>query len=164
MADLLEITSRANIEASGLTTFAEHEPRIFERGKDAANSQIGTYSTEPMYVSPKNTPRKLSGKGKTGAAKFRDGRRHVSRYFPGGYREFRAAVGRESSFVNLELFGDMRKSYIPGWRGDRFAFGFITKAEADKAEKNERHFKKEIFALTDGEIDMFIDTLMLPLE
>jgi hypothetical protein len=158
VADLLEITSRNNIEASGLTTYEKHETRIFEQGKNASGNKIGDYSTKGITIESKNSPQKFKGKDK-------DGNPTVSKYFPGGYRQFRQTIGRESSFVNLELFGDMRKSYIPGWQDERYAIGFLTKAEADKAVKNEIRFKKgPIFELTESEIDYFVDNLMLPLE
>ena len=58
--------------------------RIHNDGKAANGSNIGSYSTKPMYVSLKASPRKFTPKGKTGKTKFANGKSHKSGYFRDG--------------------------------------------------------------------------------
>lgn len=165
IADLERLASDANLARAALSVYAQHAPRIFEQGKAADGSPIGSYSTDPTYINPADSPQKFSPVGKTGRSTFKNGKPHVTRYFGGGYKQFRATVGRESGTVNLDLFGDMRRNYVAGWVGaQKYAYGFVNPAEAAKAEGNEKRFQKEVFALTEEEIDLFEDLITNPIE
>lgn len=79
--------------------------RIFQQGEKADGSPIGSYSTRPFYMNPKNSPKKFSGKGKNDK---RSNKTHATRYFAGGYKEFRGFIGRPNTHVDLGLTYDLR--------------------------------------------------------
>lgn len=129
------------LEIAAKDTMAMQAQRIFMEGKDSADSSIGKYSTKPIYINPKNSPKKFAtgGKGKEktrirktyiavgessgyvertkekyisiSKSKFKNGNPRKSRYFPGGYKEFRDKIGRETRFVNLSLTGDLQSDF-----------------------------------------------------
>lgn len=88
---------------------SEQSERIFTRGLDKDNSDIGQYSTKPLYVNPKNAPRSFPVRGKTGETKFKSGKPHKAGYFP-GYGQFKQTIG-EGSRVNLRLFRNFEVAY-----------------------------------------------------
>ena len=158
--DLRNLASPENIERAGLDAFAEHQKRIFEDGRNADGGIIGKYSTDPLYVNPKNSPRTFSPKGKTGKTKFADGTPHVTRYFPTGYKGFRTAAGKVNPTVNLKLFGDLSRSYVPGFIGNKYCYGFISDKFDKIATGNEEHFRTSVFEASDQEVDIFIESLL----
>lgn len=75
--------------------------RIFQDGLNSNNSKIGTYnSSTPIYVSDNQAPKKVNHKGKTG--------KPIKSGYYDSYKDFRAAMGRESDFVNLRLTNDLQ--------------------------------------------------------
>ncbi len=82
----------------------------------------------------------------------------IGEYVDGPYKEKRRKRGREVDFVNLEMFGSMKKDYQPT-RSGVVAFGFSNTREAEKADFNEIRYKKEIFVLTDAEAELYTTTL-----
>jgi hypothetical protein len=86
--------------------------RIFTKGQ-GSNGPLGSYSPDPIYVSNKqsSTPRRNKPVGKTGETKFKNGNPHKSTYFPGGYSEFKKAIGKGGK-VNLWLFGNFLKAFM----------------------------------------------------
>ena len=88
---------------------SEQSERIFTRGLDKDNSDIGQYSTNPLYVNPNNAPRRFPVKGKTKKTKFKSGKPHKTGYFP-EYGEFKQTIG-EGSRVNLRLFRNLEVAY-----------------------------------------------------
>lgn len=76
--------------------------RIFEDGINSSGTKIGTYSsTKPLYISDDRSPRKGNHKGKP-----KDGKaKTITTTYYESYKSFRGEQGRESSFVNLRLFG-----------------------------------------------------------
>lgn len=76
------------------TTLAVHKPRIFEKGLDANNNKIGTYSKEPISISKSKQARNT---GKT--------------YFKGGYSEYKSVIGKNPGFVNFRATDQMMMDY-----------------------------------------------------
>lgn len=141
---------------------SQQTDRIFVRGA-ATNGTIGKYSTKPIYISNKQSPKKLRPKGKTGKTKFANGQRHVSAYFAGGYKEFRGQVGRVNSFVNLNLTASLRNDFAtPPVRVSthKYNAGVRKKSSSKKLQGAESHFNKRIFGLTDFENDLLLDTII----
>lgn len=104
--------------------------RIFDKGLDANDSPIGTYSTKPISIPKKNQARTTS-----------------QTYFKGGYKEYKSAVGFDSSKVNLLNTGQMKDDYsVIKIDNNTYGLGFKNDFNSDKADGNEKHFKKEIFA------------------
>lgn len=77
---------------------------------------------------------------------FKNGKKRNSRYFAGGYREFRKAVGRQNKYVDLNLTGTLEKSITTGKRGNRVVLGFIRDRELLLAERHEKKYRKSIFS------------------
>jgi hypothetical protein len=98
---------------AALDTVNEYQDRIFDEGKNTSGGKIGTYSTKPTTISSENSPKKLkdndfqpfsrSQRSKTGKKGY------FGQFFPGGYKQFKSSIGRESGFVNLTLSGELRQ-------------------------------------------------------
>lgn len=115
-AKLNQIRKDLDVSASFVKTvtqtITEQADRIFTDGADAQGAAIGRYSAKPTYINTTEaSPRKLAGKGKTGKTKFKNGKPLKSTYFAGGYKEFKARVGRGNKF-NLFLFGNFNRAYL----------------------------------------------------
>lgn len=122
------------------SVLAAQKKRIFERGKDSNNSQIGRYSTNPISISRKQQARQT---GKT--------------YFKGGYREYKSLIGKGSGFVNLRNTDQMQMDLSTQVVGNNeFAIGFTNNFNADKMEWAEERFGKEISDTTTKEDNLFV--------
>lgn len=144
------------------TVHAAQVERIFTEGVASNNAKIGSYdTTDPLYVNPKDAPKKFTGQGKYGDKKHKDGAAYKTRYFS-SYAAFRQNQGRKTDTVNLDLFGRLKTEYENGLqRGESGAFvsRLTTKESQQKAIGNQYKFKKGIFSLTQDERDLYTDTL-----
>jgi hypothetical protein len=88
---------------------ARKSERIFTKGMGADGNPLPPYSTKPISIGKKGTPRK-SAAGK----------------YEGGYGEFKAAIGRGGN-TNLFLFGLLQSAYttgiVPAVSGTLWQFG-----------------------------------------
>lgn len=86
--------------------------RIFLEGKSADGGNIGEYSDKPLYVNPKNSPKKFATKGKNGDKEFKNGEPHKTGYFE-NYLAFKKAIGRNkrTSSVDLILSGELSRDW-----------------------------------------------------
>lgn len=117
------------------TVLAQQKKRIFQAGKDANASKIGSYSTKPISIARKDQSRNT---GKT--------------YFKGGYREYKSLTGKGSATVNLRNTDQMMMDYGVHVLGPKqYGLGFNNKFNFDKSNWNEEHFDKEIFGESDAE-------------
>lgn len=128
------------------TTLAIQKPRIFQSGEDSKGSQIGTYGTKPISISKKNQARNT---GKT--------------YFPGGYAEYHGAIGKGSDKVNLRNTDQMMQDYGLIQNGQDFGFGFQNNINAEKSGWMTEKYNKEIFAVSDKELEVMINTYLAQL-
>lgn len=126
---------------------ASNMRRIHNEGKAVDGSMIGSYSTKPMYVSLKNSPRKFTPKGKKGKTKFKNGKSHKSGFFKDGYKGFRREIGKETGFVNLQLTGSLKADFNMVKTTNGWNIGFNKKS--DISESLEEHFKKEIWGVSE---------------
>lgn len=135
-----ELLQTDRIMVATLTTvLAEQKDRIFNEGKAADNSKIGSYSTEPISISKKNQSRNA---GKT--------------YFKGGYKEYKGLIGKGNSTVNLRNTDQMRMDYTVHVLGkNEYGLGFSNEFNANKAEWNEEKYDKEIFAESSEDAKVF---------
>lgn len=137
------------IRTVAFTHMAEMRERIQQKGKSADGGDIGTYSTNPIYVSiDQMVGRKLPPAGKLFKGKRRKvfaggkkaGQPHTSRYFGGGYEGYKTAIGRNMlGKVNLTLSGQLMnqmrifptsKGWGTGWTNSQLserAYGFHDK-------------------------------------
>ena len=132
--------------------------RVFNEGVKADGTSIGKYSTSPMYLhiaTAQSTygstlplsgiaPRGKPSAGKKRGAKARKVRGEVvplqSRYYPGGYAEFRREMGRQSDHVDLMLSGELAGSIRTGRVGDEAVISFVNDEAREKADGNEIRF------------------------
>lgn len=140
------IKSEQNQRVALSTTLAVHKQRIFVNGMDANGSQIGTYGTNPISISKKNQAKQT---GKT--------------YFKSGYAEYHGAIGKGSSRVILDNFGQMKADYGIVLGPSGFGFGFQNPVNADKMGWMTDKYDKEIAALSDSELDIYANTLVAQL-
>lgn len=141
------VKSDKAIRIALVTTLAVHKPRIFERGQDSNGSKIGTYSTNPISISKKSQARQT---GKT--------------YFPGGYAQYKTAVGKNPGFVNLRNTDQMMMDYGIVQNGRTFGFGFQNEENANKSQWMQEKYDKDIFMLADNELDVLADVLVKNLD
>lgn len=130
------------------TIKASNLRRIHTEGKDVNENPIGKYDTDPIYVNPKNSPKKFTGIGKGKKTKFKNGRPHKTRYFKDGYKGFRAKIGADVTKVNLSLFGRLSKEFVQQQRGKDWVLGFSSEEANNKRLGNEKHFKTTIWGVT----------------
>src|SRR5690606_32661050 len=88
------IRSEKVLRTAVVTVLSEHKPRIFEQGLDENNGKIGTYSTRPISI-----------------ARSRQARDTGRTRFPGGYSEYKKAVGKNPGFVTLRDTDQMMHDY-----------------------------------------------------
>lgn len=123
----------------GSTMQAEIKERIFEKGLAADDGPIGTYSTKPISIPQKKQARQTR-----------------SSYFKGGYKEYKSAVGQDSSKVTLVDSGQMRDDFSLIRISDTaYGLGFKNELNSDKADGNEKRFGKDIFAQSPTEDETF---------
>lgn len=125
------------------TVLAIQKPRIFEKGLDSTGATIGKYSTSPISISKKNQARNT---GKT--------------YFKGGYAEYKSAIGKNQGFVNLRNTDQMMMDYGVVTNGTDFGLGFQNSLNSDKSGWMTEKYRKDIFALSDREIEVFANVIV----
>lgn len=76
------------------------------------------------------------------------------------YGDKKRLLGRNPGFVNLRLTDQMMNDYGLVINGDQYAFGFQNSFNADKARWVSDRFNKDIFHLSESEIDLFMKVLM----
>lgn len=142
-----------------------YKKRIFVMGKDSKGRQIGNYSIKPFYIA--KTSKTLIGvkksgfspQGKNGKAKFKNGKTKKSRYLKNGYKELRERAGRQSKTVDLNLSGSLFNSMQTGIRGNLVVFGFSDAKNIQKANGQEKRFRRVIFAPSKNELEVFANAV-----
>ncbi len=139
--EINELKDTDKILLSVLSTMqAVISERIFEKGQDGNDQSIGEYSTKPISIARKNQARQT--------------RRS---YFKGGYKEYKGAIGFNNSIVNLVNTGQMRDDWsIIRVDAKTYGLGFKNELNSLKADGNEDHFNKQIFAQSPSE-DLILD-------
>jgi len=89
--------------------------RIFEQGKRANGSKIGSYSTKPLVVSVNAvTPRKQTG-DKVWVPK-KNNKGYYGYLYEGGYKQFKDEQGRNSAFVDFRLTEKLKIDLSAGFK------------------------------------------------
>jgi len=121
------------------TIHTDINERVFEDGLDAHGVKIGEYSeNEGRYAKP--------GSKKT-------------KFYEGGYREFKADIGKESSFVNLELSGNLKMDFSNGLRKVsplKYQIAVSQKINAVIIESMEEKYSTPIFEASEAEQEKLI--------
>jgi hypothetical protein len=111
---IAELKSGKVIGIAAQDTHVKMVERIFEEGKETSGEKNKYNSTDSLYVNPNTeSPKRFPPKGKTGKTKFKNGEPHKTGYFD-SYKDFRAKIGRETGFVNLNLFGNLQNDFGKG--------------------------------------------------
>jgi hypothetical protein len=132
-----------NIRTAFTSALAIHKPRIFQQGKAADGSKIGTYSSKPTWISKSRQARNT---GKTS--------------FKGGYAEYKKDVGKNPGYVILRDSDQMYADYgVQGGTG-KWGIGFTNQFNANKSGWAEEHFDKEIFKFSDQEFAVFKNVML----
>jgi hypothetical protein len=76
------------------------------------------------------------------------------------YGEKKRLLGRNPGFVNLRLTDQMMLDYGIIINGDQYAFGFQNSFNADKAGWTSDRYNKDIFHLSESELDLLMDILL----
>lgn len=124
--------------------------RVFSDGVAQDGSKIGSYSTKEGWFSI-NTPGipKLTAKGKGEKPRAKK-----TFYSERGYRGFREAVGRQSSYVDLNLSGSLFRSVGVGQgSAGNIAFGIKNAPSADIMDGHEEKYGKIILSPNREEIE-----------
>lgn len=121
------------------SVMAIHKPRVFESGKDASKSKIGTYSTKPISI-----------------AKDKQARNTGKTYFKGGYAEYKNAIGKGGD-VNFRNTDQMQADYQIIASGGQFAFGFQNAENWNKSQWLQDKYNKDVFDLTQEELNVLGD-------
>lgn len=137
------ITNDRNIRTALTSVLAVHKPRIFEQGKAANGSKIGTYSTAPASISKKRQARN------TGHS-----------YFKGGYSQYKREVGKNPGFVILRDTDQMYADYGVQGSSGTWGIGFTNQFNANKSGWVEEHFNKDIFQLNESEAQVFKNVML----
>jgi hypothetical protein len=124
------------------TALAMQKQRIFVKGLDSNNQQIGTYGTKPISISKSKQARQT---GKT--------------YFPGGYAEYKKAIGKNPGKVILRDADQMFFDYSLQGSNNDYGLGFTNEFNFNKSIWMEEKYKKEIFATTQQEDNVVSDIL-----
>lgn len=128
------------------SVLAIHKPRIFQSGQDANKSKIGKYSTKPISISRKNQARNT---GKT--------------YFPGGYAEYKSAIGKGGD-VNFRNTDQMQMDYGIIQNGNEFGFGFQNNFNFEKSQWLQDKYGKDVFDLSEQELNVLGDVHLAEVE
>jgi hypothetical protein len=170
LAARLKQFNRGTIGYDGLartvasTALAELKSRIHEQGKAADGSDIGRYSTVPIYISVKSNPGRSFGlpTGKTGRYVFesgkKEGQRHASKYFPGGYNQYKIEIGRNTlGKVNFSLSGQMNSQFTIQPSSNGYGVGWGDTEFTDRAKGFELKYGKKIWTLSKDELQLVKD-------
>jgi len=153
-AKLAQLATGKPIAIAAQDTHVKMVERIFEDGKAANGSKHKYNDSDPLYVNPKNSPKNFPKKGKDGKTKFKNGKDHKTGYFD-SYKDFRQSIGRETGFVNLNLFGILQSDFAKGVvKLDNLKYVSTVTNEANKVkiEANNTYFQ-----LNKSERENFID-------
>ncbi len=130
--DALYLEIATNVHASNLR-------RIHNDGQDVNGRTIGHYSTKPFYMNPKRSPRGFAPQGKNGA------KNRKTRYFSGGYKQFRSVIGRPNNKVDLQLSGGLLHDFQIKRIYGGYVIGFMTKHGSDIAKGMETKYRRKIW-------------------
>lgn len=119
----------------------EINERIFVSGKATNGRAIGSYSEKPGY--------------------FRKPGASSAVFFPGGYKEFKRSIGR-NTFVDLRLTGQLESDHRTGLAqvsAQVWESRLSNTANQQKAEELEQHFNREIFGASRKEQDRITELI-----
>ena len=103
------------------------------------------------------TKEKQSYQSNTGRT-FKNGKPRHSRYFPGGYKQFRGSIGSTEAPVNLQLSGRLKEDFGFVHEGENWALGFFSSYGEKLHHGLEEKYNKQIWGVT-SEDEAIIDEI-----
>lgn len=159
------LKSSEALQIAAQDTHVKMTDRIFIQGQSADGGNIGNYDTKnELYINPNNSPKSFPTKGKPNdkgiaRSKFKDGTPHKTGYFK-SYRDYRETIGREASFVNLVLSGDMQSDFGKAvTKVSNLKYASTLRSDNNKKKQGAEDKYGEIFNLTDSERLNFVEVL-----
>jgi len=156
-------TENRPLKIAALATHQAASDRIFVKGRNTSNDQIGTYSLSPsMYVTPEgywDFAKLKPPKGKYGNRVFNNGKDHKSRWVA-HYSSLRGLIGRDPIKVDFFIHGDFRSDYmnskgVSGAEPIKVDANFY-KVEFSRSKKDITHAElAEVFEAKYGNIKIF---------
>lgn len=157
------------IRTAALNVVAEMRDRVQLHGQSSDGTEIGKYSTKPMYVSLKANPGKSLGRplGKLYHGKRRSvfeggkkkGQDHTSRFFQRGYDEYKSAIGRNTiGKVNLTLTGQMMGLLAVFPTDNGWGIGWADVSFAKRSRFFSKKYGTSIFGASVSERKLALDT------
>jgi len=139
-----------------VTMTGEMKNRIQQDGKKSDGSQIGQYSDKTITGGPIASRFGQIATKKQISARMK-GFGDTTEFY--GYKDFRAALGRQTAFIDLTLTGDMIRDLKPGPTGPlSYGLGFLSNEQKKIAGFNEERFGA-IFDPTDQELKQSLVTI-----
>lgn len=146
------------------SVMAVQAQRIFIKGKNANDANIGEYKNKELYVNPNRSPKKFPAKGKYGKTKFENGLPHKTGYFV-NYLAYKQKIGRNKIIksVDLFLFGETQKDWsnsevLKNAKAVKYSPHLYTvELRKHNLDKTDRY--GNVFGLTKNERKLFIDVL-----
>lgn len=154
-----ELTSGKFIYDCVSTVHGEQVDRIFLLGEASDGRKIGRYSEKEtgIYVNPlTQSPKKFPVRGKTGKTKFASGKKagqpHRTRWFK-NYKAFRQQIGRQVSYVNLQLTTNLSSDYANSLRVKGNTVQSLVKGKKNvaKFEGSIKRYGKRVWKLSKAE-------------
>lgn len=124
----------ANIISADLTRFADSIAKNRNRLQTVASNEVGFGLRTRIF----NRGEATEGEG-------------IGDYKNLSYRKYRESRGRQVSYVDLELDGDLRRAITTGVSGKDVVLGITNDTEAGIAAKQEERYKKQIFTPSNEE-------------
>lgn len=155
------------VAPSAVELLSSIKNRIFKQGLNSNGSQIGSYSTTPIYVKRNQfaKPSAFAPGGKTrNKAKlvnkkgtvFVVDKKRKTMYLEYGYKQLRDIQGLQTGSVDLKYRGRTAKAYVMQERTEDVLLGLNTVLAAAIRSKQEDRFKAPIFSATQTEIQQYI--------
>jgi len=144
--NLTDINIQESLRVAARDSLAEMGPRIFEQGKTPEGSDIGNYSTKPIYINKKQM---------TSTAGGRETRGGKTKFFSGGYKQYKQSLGRGQNF-DMRNFGIMMRDFYTAkekYSGKEITLTFKEKRNEDIVEADKR--MQKAFGLSKKEKESF---------
>ena len=136
------------------TMYANITRRIHNDGQDVNESDIGRYSTTPTLIGASSFVNKTAANKVFGSlAKRRQldwitfKGRHLA-ILDGGYKQIRNIEGKDTSHVNLNRTGQLRKDFAFESQGKMYVLGFKSEYGAKLRKYQEEHWGKKIWGVS----------------
>jgi len=159
------LTEGKPMELAVRSVMALQSRRIFQDGKNTAGTGIGQYNTtRELWAYDERSPKKVTGKGKTG--------KDIKGGYYESYKKYREQQGREDGFVNLRLTNELQNDFNNAETGNPpqpdkvSSTEYVIRLKKDINQKKREGIEAkygEVFLASAEEIKRFNEILQLEL-